>query len=418
MIPSEVFTTMRVNPISNSNPSSISNGFPLPPSFQSRLSSSSSSTNSCSPRTSAEAQVAELLSKQEWKRLSSRIPLLSKHLLRLPISVLDLAQIYPQQWDWTNWENRRTNPKHQSQNSDTIPQEENEQSLKTRQASKDSGLQSFLQSYQPQSFLKQIQTHLESLDQETQNQTLRLRLSFDNQGEMNVVSAILSQLPASTAPKVRLDPTPLSISASTTKNDGETVSNGNQSEANASELIERRLLTNKTSSRDFYSNSAKRVKADYGVFKDDEDTCFDVILWSKARLSGLEGTEDLITESSIANVILELPVNLLRSNSDPIRLQEVGEEEGTMMEEDRTVFITPKSRPETGFLPGLMRNHLMELGVMRGADVKLETLKKLCRRKENGGEVDRDEIDGRGRIYLCNALRGVWEVELDLVQPK
>lgn len=210
----------------------------------------------------------------------------------------------------------------------------------------------------PHSMLDALQAQL------SENATLaaaprrRVRWALTVDGQWIVTQAAMDPSPA-TLPLVRLD----SQRTELDQKDREAVA---------------ALYLNKTSSRDHYDEARTRVNATLAPPKSDTagegDTVFDVLLW---RQGASASERPLLTESSIANVLIE------RSDGSIVTPRLC-----------KTLSDGPNQRPV--FLPGIMRQALLAIGCIQEEDVIVE-----------GGAV----VDAR-RIWLCNALRGVFEVKV------
>ncbi|PWN48022.1 DUF544-domain-containing protein [Violaceomyces palustris] len=149
------------------------------------------------------------------------------------------------------------------------------------------------------------------------------------------------------------------------------------------------LVLNKTDARDLYETARVRVGADLGA---GGGACFDVLLWNDERLEvgevqqggGGGAGEAEITESSIANVLIELTSG-----------------EGI---ERKKRFITPPS--SSTLLGGLLRNELVRMGLVEEERIPLDLVRKSNEQAHNL------------QLYLCNSLRGVWKVDLDPVSTE
>ncbi|KAK0547091.1 hypothetical protein OC846_004991 [Tilletia horrida] len=164
----------------------------------------------------------------------------------------------------------------------------------------------------------------------------------------------------------------------------------------------RAMATCKSNKREAYQAAARRLNARYGVASSSSSgpeeegqqqqqlsPCFDGLLWTRIGSSADEAGEEntperrLLTESTIANVIVE-----------------VGSEGHD------TKLVTPKLRTEAPlvlFLPGLLRNELVRVGLVEERDIPVDLISGLL--SGAGGE----EVV---RVWLCNALRGMFEVQL------
>ncbi|CAO1637369.1 unnamed protein product [Sympodiomycopsis kandeliae] len=174
----------------------------------------------------------------------------------------------------------------------------------------------------------------------------RVRLAMSHTGEITITQALLP-VSSSTAPlkTVRIDTRPTTLPP---------------------DAKSKALLLNKTSSRAVYDTARERVNATMGLSSlpgHTSEPCFDVLMWS---------CNGQLTESSIANILVQ--------------------------EEDGQLY-TPalkERNDEVVFLPGVMRDHLLHVGLVEEReDLTMDSLKT-----------------GNKKVYLCNALRGVMQVEI------
>jgi len=228
-------------------------------------------------------------------------------------------------------------------------------------------------------------------------QDLRLRIELHPNDEVKVTSAPAPRLAydrdagevegeAAGRPKVRLDTAAMDLFSALRGHDD----------------LRAAMSSCKTSRREAYVAAASRLNANYGADSaSDEGGCFDGLLWvyeQDAKSDDADShTRRLITESTIANVVLEV--------------------EGS---EGQTRWITPAlggrrdGEPgEVRFLPGLLRNELVRLGVVEEEDIAVETVLQLLK-ADGGAEAGTSEGLGSApvRLWLCNAFRGLFEVEL------
>ncbi|PWY99098.1 hypothetical protein BCV70DRAFT_124150 [Testicularia cyperi] len=158
------------------------------------------------------------------------------------------------------------------------------------------------------------------------------------------------------------------------------------------------LVFNKTDARGFYEAAKYRALADPGVLsgvRPEDGRCFDVLLWNDEptaippeatdaqNSSSTAPPKRLVTESSIANVIVEY-------------LPQHGEGAAAAAGH-RSRFVT--SRTSAGMLDGLLRHWLVEHSIVEEANLVLDDVHRLV-------------YTGGARLWLCNSLRGVWQVEL------
>lgn len=175
----------------------------------------------------------------------------------------------------------------------------------------------------------------------------RVRWAIGRGGEATVTQAVMAPAPSS-LPLVRLD------SCTTQQPPHEAI------------------LLNKTDARDLYDEARRRVNATLGAAGGGPNAVFDVLLWTQRT----PRSRRLLTESSIANIIVEL---------------------------DDGRLVTPKLRPRRPrgkddpvlFLPGLMRQEALRRGLVVEEDINVDVIRQAGR-----------------RVWLCNALRGVFEARL------
>lgn len=178
----------------------------------------------------------------------------------------------------------------------------------------------------------------------------RVRLALDRRGEIEVTVAPMSATAKEAPPaQVRID----------TRAIGE-------------EAQRAGVLHYKTSSRQTYDEARERVGATLGMSNVSVvDPCFDVLL-CRHRNGYANSKKLLLTESSIANIIVEVFYP--------------------------HAFYTPTAS-QSALLPGLMRGELLERGLIREADLAVDDVVDMIR-------------GNRARLWLCNALRGVFPVQL------
>ncbi|CBQ71529.1 conserved hypothetical protein [Sporisorium reilianum SRZ2] len=266
-------------------------------------------------------------------RLYQHIPLLEQHLERLKNSAGAICRAFSAVW--------------------SMPLLEQERSL------------------EPETILAAIETSLASNanSDSTQGQVLGIRVAIRRDGSLRVtqrsVTPFPSTLSAARPPSVRLDFMPTRVRA----------------------MDLEPVVFNKTDARGFYEAAKQRVGADVSVLsgvREADDRCFDVILWNDEQTEMVEEstllpTKRLVTETSVANVLIEYPTTGAGGKSR---------------------FVTP--RTSTGMLDGLLRRWLVNKGPVAEEDVELD---ELVGRIRQGG----------AQIWLCNSLRGVWKV--DLAEP-
>jgi hypothetical protein len=240
----------------------------------------------------------------------------------------------------------------------------------------------------------------------------RVRLSLDPRGHIAVVVAkMVPWLPASATtsaplPTVRLDVQdtgPASASSSAV---------GSPDSLSQRQQQLRAPYLYKTSSREFYDSARERVGATLGLppAEGNADPCFEVLMWTKPTTtiatsgSAHDGEEvRMLTESSIANILVQ-----------------VQEEEGDEESSGASRWFTPRlvfpphcpsqSERQVCFLPGLMRSYLLQRGLAEEADLTVEDLLRDAR----GLNREVGQPRRRVRVWLCNALRGVMEVRLEI----
>lgn len=180
----------------------------------------------------------------------------------------------------------------------------------------------------------------------------RVRLAVRPDGEISVHHFALSPTPAANTPvSVRLNT--VGVGAALSRQ-------------------EQVLMRHKTTARNLYDEARENVGATLLPTGKPAGTCFDVLLWQE----GGSDAQRYLTESSIANIVLELA------------------EPGHGSSEKQ--FVTPPStRP---FLPGLARQELVRRGLVRERDISIDDM--------------RSELQRGGKLWLVNALRGAWPVVL------
>ena len=125
----------------------------------------------------------------------------------------------------------------------------------------------------------------------------------------------------------------------------------------------------KTTSRAAYDQARERTQATLGAASDVKDPCFDVLLWRYTH----DGAQ-LLTESSIANLVVELPASQGQGSK----------------------FVTPRFER---LLPGVLVQELVRRGIVEQAPITVAQLSAWLERKA-------------ARLWLCNAVRGMFEVQL------
>jgi branched-subunit amino acid aminotransferase/4-amino-4-deoxychorismate lyase len=200
-----------------------------------------------------------------------------------------------------------------------------------------------------------LQALHEALDGQTEAR--RVRLALSREGVVAVQHYALSQVPRS--PSVRLD-----VEATRPRTG----------------TLDDVVLRHKTSARGNYDEARSRVHATLGApaAMGGQAACFDVLLWLE------ESGERLLTESSIASVLLQLAPSSSSSAA------------GEAEERPAARFVTPPRR--LPLLPGVVRSELLRRGAVREEEISVARLKS--------------ELQGGGRLWLVNALRGAFEVHL------
>ncbi|SPO40552.1 uncharacterized protein PSFLO_06034 [Pseudozyma flocculosa] len=280
-------------------------------------------------------------------RLARHVPLLSAHLERLEVSAGAMCRIYPQAWSATLLKQRRVLEK--------------------------------------QEILRAIDEAVSSAPPGG-SEVRGIRVAIKRGGRIEVHLRDLTPFPSSSslsgdadgglagrapAPSVRIDTEPTRVRM----------------------LDLEPVVFNKTDARGFYEAAKVRASADPSVLsgvRPEDGRCFDVILWTDEALEGVQGgtpadagasasgAEAQVTESSIANVVVELLPPGSGAGA-PSR------------------FVTPPT--QLGMLDGLLRRRLVDEGLIDEEAVAVSRLRALVAR-------------GEARVWLCNSLRGVWQVEL------
>ena len=125
----------------------------------------------------------------------------------------------------------------------------------------------------------------------------------------------------------------------------------------------------KTTSRAAYDQARERTQATLGAASDVKDPCFDVLLWRYTH----DGAQ-LLTESSIANLVVELPASQGQGSK----------------------FVTPRFER---LLPGVLVQELVRRGIVEQAPITAAQLSAWLEQEA-------------ARLWLCNAVRGMFEVQL------
>lgn len=184
----------------------------------------------------------------------------------------------------------------------------------------------------------QLQDYLDRI-QHSDIFVLRASLRIKADGTSYAVIAPLSPAP-SAPPVVRLDTQPVLLDTATTPY--------------------------KTDLRAAYDDARHRVHGTLGVapITPDPSACFDVLLWHD------EQGEQVLTESSIANVVIEVPG-------------------------PHPMLVTPSF---SHLLPGLVVQALVHDGLMQQRRITVRELQAW--------------VSQSARLWLCNAVRGMFEVRL------
>ncbi|SPO48790.1 uncharacterized protein PSANT_06481 [Moesziomyces antarcticus] len=268
-------------------------------------------------------------------RLFRHIPLLSQHLERLVSSAGAMCRVYSAVWSMAVLEQQG--------------------------------------SLQPERILQAIESSLaSSAAQDGEGAVKGIRVAIGRDGSIRVTQRTISAFPsmldsgsnAARPPSVRLDAAPTRVRT----------------------MDLEPLVFNKTDARGFYEAAKQRVGADPSVLsgiREGDQRCFDVILWNDEQMDTLDQADAaipsapkrLVTESSLANVVVEL----------------TGGGAGGSR------FITP--RTSAGMLDGLLRRWLVDKGVVDEQDIEVDELISWVRQ-------------GTAQLWLCNSLRGLWKVEL------
>lgn len=270
-------------------------------------------------RLTVESASTSTLSKHP---LAAHIPLLSSHLARLRSASSNLSKVFPRTWGDAGCFRQR------------------DQTLGIIDGDDDQ-------------VLGRLQTVLQQGDtQHGAEGPRRVRWAIRRTGEMTVTQARMAApaSPGTPLPKVRLDTQPTAVGS----------------------VEDAAVIRNKTDQRRVYDEARGRVHATLGMpsssgSTDERAPVFDVLLWTRG-----EKSEALVTESAIANIVIETADGRLLTPAAAAL------EEGS----------------ELHFLPGIMRQTLLSAGLIKEERIPVSILQKAK------------------RVYLCNALRGMWEVEL------
>lgn len=264
--------------------------------------------------------------------LFRHIPLLAQHLERLKTSAGAICRAYPSVWSMASLEREH--------------------------------------SLEPERILEAIESCLASSSGDSADGgVMGIRVAIQKDGSIRVTQRSVSAFPStledgvdSPLPSVRLDVVPTRVRT----------------------MDLEPLVFNKTDARGFYEAAKQRVGADASVLsglRATDQRCFDVVLWNDEQMDTLEGPSAgstptrMVTESSLANVVVELVV----------------------ADGGGSRFVTP--RTSIGLLDGLLRRWMVDKGVVEEEEVEVDELVRRLR-------------EGTARLWLCNSLRGVWEVEL------
>lgn len=265
-------------------------------------------------------------------RLYQHVPLLTQHLERLKSSAGAMCRAYSSVWSMTVLERKRA--------------------------------------LDPERILEAIEASLSSAaDDNGTGQVKGIRVAISKFGDIKVTQRAVSPFPSTVEdgldaanPSVRIDFVPTRVRT----------------------LDLEPLVFNKTDARGFYDAAKQRVGADSSVLSGmsgSDELCFDVLLWNDEQTDTLDAPDAaaqpkrLVTESSLANIIVELK-------------QPSG---------GRSRFVTP--RTSTGMLDGLLRRWMVSKHLVEEEDVNVDDLYYAVR-------------DGSAQIWLCNSLRGVWKADL------
>ncbi|WFD07031.1 hypothetical protein MVES1_002387 [Malassezia vespertilionis] len=129
-------------------------------------------------------------------------------------------------------------------------------------------------------------------------------------------------------------------------------------------LVDTPYVYVKTDQRSLYDEARARVHGNLGAPGASSSSCFDVLMWHE------EAHACVVTESSIANVILEIP--------------------GAHGQ-----LYTPTC---TALLPGLLLQELCARGAVTQREITVDALHEALR--------------SGARLWLCNAVRGMFQVAL------
>lgn len=204
-----------------------------------------------------------------------------------------------------------------------------------------------------------IQEHLKKVGTASSR---RMRVAITNTGEILITSFPISKtLETGELKQVRIDPIAIPID----------------------HLKENEWMTLclKTGYRAMYDNARNRVYATLGMNGvdqegGDEKPCFDVLLQGQ-----LSDEKRIFTESSIANIIIVL--NPGDGNAQAIT----------------PALRTKDENKQIPLLAGLMRQELLDKGLIKESIISVERTKQLVQ-------------SGQATLFLCNALRGTIPVEL------
>lgn len=324
------------SPTSPTNPFPSNNNPPTNPFLNAADSNAVPTTNSTNPflNDSATTAAAPVVATgaATTHRLYRHIPLLAQHIERLQSSAGAICRAYSAVW--------------------SMQLLEQERSLETDR------------------ILEAIQSSLASSNPENDHGLVKgIRVAINKDGSIRVTQRSISAFPSTledapeevAPPSVRLDLMPTRVRT----------------------MDLEPLVFNKTDARGFYEAAKQRVGANSSVLSgvsDPEGHCFDVVLWNdeEADTFNESGTisapRKLVTESSLANVVVEL-----------------------VQPDGRSRFVTP--RTSSGMLDGLLRRWMVNKGIVEEEAVEVE-------------ELERRVSQGTAHVWLCNSLRGVWRVDL------
>lgn len=208
-----------------------------------------------------------------------------------------------------------------------------------------------------------VQDHLKNVGADQAESLRRMRVAITNTGEILITSSPLSTIheKASKSKNVRIDPLAIPID-----------------HLREFEWITLRF---KTGFRAMYDKARDRVNASLGMKSEvqeagEKESCFDVLLQGQ-----LSDGQKVLTESSIANIIIVLHPGA--HNAQAIT----------------PILNTPDEHDPIPLLAGLMRQELLDKQIIKETIIHVEKAKQLIQ-------------SGQAKLFLCNALRGTVPVEL------